>query len=186
MLPVLSLWLPILVSAMLVFLASSLIHMLLGYHAGDHRQLPDEEAVGTAMRESGVVPGQYVIPWASGAAAMKEPEYAQRMERGPVALITVLRPGPTNMGRILIAWLLLNLVVSIIAGYVASRGAEPGADFGDVFRFTATVAFVAYAVGSWSDSIWYGRKWSTTLKNTLDAVIYAALTGAVFSWLWPA
>ena len=40
MVPVTSLWLPIVLSGVLVFVASSLIHMVLGYHKGDYRALP--------------------------------------------------------------------------------------------------------------------------------------------------
>jgi len=38
----------------------------------------------------------------------------------------------------------------------------------------------------WQMSIWYRRSWSTTLKATLDGVIYGLLTGGAFGWLWPA
>jgi hypothetical protein len=34
-------------------------------------------------------------------------------------------------------------------------------------------------------SIWYRRAWSTTIKATVDALIYAALTALVLAWLWP-
>lgn len=47
------------------------------------------------------------------------------------------------------------------------------------------MAFLGYVPGLWQDSIWYGRKWSTTLKNTLDGIVYALLTAGTFGWLWP-
>ena len=37
----------------------------------------------------------------------------------------------------------------------------------------------------WQDSIWYKKKWSTTVKNTIDGLIYGLLTGGTFGWLWP-
>lgn len=185
MVTVLSLWLPILLSAVLVFVASSVIHMFLGYHADDHAPIPGEAEVGDAIRAAGVPPGAYAMPYAGSMKAMGSPEFLEKMERGPVALVTVRRPGAPNMGKTLAAWFILGLGVSILAGYMAGRGAGPGADFGEVFRFAATTAVAAYVVGSWSESIWFGRKWSTTFRNTLDGVIYAAITGAVFGWLWP-
>lgn len=185
MMPLLSLWLPILVSAVLVFAASSVIHMFLGYHAGDYGPVPDEETVSRALRQAGVAPGEYALPYAGSMKAMGSPEFQEKMNRGPVALLTVRRPGPANMGSTMIAWFVFILVVSVFAGYVASRAAVPGADAGAVFRFAGTTAFVAYALGTWSESIWFGRKWSTTAKNTLDGLIYALITGSVFAWLWP-
>lgn len=187
MVTVLSLWLPILLSSALVFLASSVIHMFLGYHSSDYVALPDEEAVATALRSADIPPGEYVIPHASGMKEMGSPEYVEKRERGPVALLTVQPAGPANMGTQLGAWFVFTLVVSVFAAYVTSRavGASPVVDYLDVFRFSTTTAFAAYGLSSWSESIWFGRKWSTTLKNTLDGLIYAALTGGVFGWLWP-
>ena len=40
MVPLTDLWLPILLSAILVFVASSVMHMLLTYHRSDYRQTP--------------------------------------------------------------------------------------------------------------------------------------------------
>lgn len=185
MVPILSLWLPILVSAALVFVASSVIHMLLGYHASDYVALPDEEAVGAAIRGAGVAPGDYTIPYAGSMSEMGSPEYLEKMSRGPVALLTVRRSGPVDMRATMVGWFVFNVAVGVLAGYMASRAVGAGADFGSVFRFAGTTAFAAYAMGSWSESIWFGRKWSTTLKNTADGVVYAVITGLVFAWLWP-
>jgi hypothetical protein len=107
------------------------------------------------------------------------------MNRGPVATLTVRPTGQTKMGGMLASWFVFIVVVSMFAAYVTSRAVGVGAEFGDAFRFAGITAFVAYGVGTWSESIWYGRKWSTTFKNTLDALIYALLTGAAFGWMWP-
>jgi hypothetical protein len=183
MVPILSLWLPILVTAVLVFVASSVIHMVLKYHASDYAGLPDEARAADALRD--LSPGQYAIPYAGSMKAMQEPEYVQKMERGPVALLTIRRAGPAGMGQTLMVWFGYLVVVSVIVAYVSGRALGPGADYLAVFRFAGTTAFVAYAVGTWSESIWFARPWSTTLKNTLDGVIYAAVTAGTFGWLWP-
>ena len=185
MVTVLSLWLPILVASVLVFVASSVIHMFLGYHANDYAPLPDEEAVGNALRSANVAPGDYAMPYAGSMKAMSSPEFKAKMERGPVAVITVRHAGPVNMGKQLGAWFLFIVAVSVVAAYVTSRALGTGGDYGDAFRFAGSTAFAAYALGTWSESIWFARKWSTTLKNTLDGVIFALLTGGVFGWLWP-
>lgn len=184
MVPVLSLWLPILLAAVLVFVTSSLIHMFLKYHAKDYRPVPGGEAAAAdALRP--LEPGQYAIPYAGSVEAMKDPAYQEKLERGPVAFITIRSPGDVAMGRSLVLWFLFAVVVSIFAAYLTGRALGPGAEYKAVFRFAATAAFLAYGVGTWAESIWYGRPWGTTLKNTVDAAIYAAVTGGAFGWLWP-
>lgn len=185
MVTVLSLWLPVLLSAVLVFVASSVIHMLVGYHASDFAALPREEEVMEALRRFDVPPGEYVMPHAATAAAMKEPAYLEKVQRGPVAFVTVFPPGRTGMGAQLVQWFVYCVVVGVFAAYLTSRAVPAGAEYMSVFRFAGTAAFMGYALALWQSSIWYRRTWSTTLKNTLDGLIYGLLTAGVFGWLWP-
>lgn len=185
MVPVLSLWLPILVSAALVFVVSTLIHTVLRYHWNDWAALPAEDDVMAALRPHRIPPGTYAMPHASSIAAMKEPAYAEKREQGPVAFLTVLPGGRTGMGRELGAWFVYAVVVGIFAAYIAGRALGPGAGYGDAFRFAGATAFIGYGLGTWQETIWFGQKWSTAAKNTLDGLIYGLLTGGVFGWLWP-
>jgi hypothetical protein len=185
MVPLTSLWAPILVSGVAVFLASFILHMVLPYHRSDYGHVPTEDAVMDGLRKAAIPPGDYFLPHAGSPAAMKNPEYKAKLEKGPLVVMTVLKPGAYAMGPRLVQWFLYTLVVSGLAGFLASHSAGPMASSRRVFHFAATVAFASYALGLWQDSIWYSRKWSTTIKNTFDSLIYAALTGAVFVWLWP-
>jgi hypothetical protein len=45
-----ALWLPILLSAVLVFVASSIIHMASRWHSGDWRRFSNEDAMLDALR----------------------------------------------------------------------------------------------------------------------------------------
>ena len=186
MVPVLSLWLPILLSAVLVFVVSTIIHMLLPYHWSDWSAVPEEDRVMDTLRDVGITPGNYTIPHAASLAAQKEEVYIEKRQRGPVAMITVVQSGQEGFGKQMVLWFLYSIVVSIFAAYVAGRALAPGAEYLAVFRFTATAAFLAYAVGGWQESIWWGREWTFTLKNTIDGFIYAAVTAGAFGWLWPA
>jgi hypothetical protein len=178
-----ALWLPILLSVLLVFIASSIIHMVLKYHARDFGRLPDEEAVRAVLR---VPAGEYAIPYASSMDEMKTPEYTRKMQEGPVAFLTVKPGGAWNIGSNLAMWAAYCLVVTIFAAYVAGRALYPGADYLAVFRFVATTAFAGYALALWQQVIWYGRGVGATAKSTFDGLIYALLTAGVFGWLWPA
>jgi hypothetical protein len=179
---VMSLWLPILVSAVFVFIASSIIHMLLPYHRSDYVGLPDEAGARAALRD--VPPGQYMLPH-GGRDAMKDPAFKQRMEEGPVAILRVRPAGMWNMGTTMGGWFIYCLVVSLFAGYVVSRALPPVADYLAVFRFAGTTAFAAYVLGLWQDVIWAARPVNATLKSTFDGLIYALITAGTFGWLWP-
>ncbi len=178
-----ALWLPIVVSAVVVFLASSVAHMVLTYHRSDYDKLPDEDSVLDALRAQKAGAGNYVAPHCVTPEQRKSPEMQAKLERGPLAFVTVI-PG-FAMGKQLVSWFVLCLVVGTFVAYVASFTVATGAEYLAVFRLTGTVAFLGYAGGSASESVWMGRKWSTTLKHILDGLIYGLLTAGVFGWLWP-
>jgi len=180
-----SLWIPILLSAVAVFLVSFLIHMVLPYHRSDYGKVPFEDSVMDALRKFGIAPGDYMIPCAGGLEAMKSPEFKEKLKRGPVALMTVMTGG-FSMGRRLAQWFVYLIVVGVFAALVACGTLAPGADRHTVFHTIALVAFAGYGLALWQNSIWYSRSWKTTLKSNFDALVYALLTGAIFVWLWPA
>ena len=185
MVAVMSLWIPILVSAVIVFVASSIIHMVLPYHRTDFGRLPAEDAVMDALRKIGIPPGDYMVPCAGSPKQMKDPAFIDKMKKGPVAVLTVMKSGPPSMGPSLALWFLYCAVVGLFAAYVAGRALAPGAQYLAVFRFAGCTAFVGYALALWQNSIWYKRAWSTTLKSTFDGLVYALLTAGTFGWLWP-
>jgi hypothetical protein len=186
MTPLTILWLPIIISAVGVFIASSLIHMVLKYHQNDFRRVPSEDQLIEDLRRANLAPGEYAVPHAATPRDMDDPAYIEKATRGPVALLTVVPNGKPSMTKPLALWFLFSLIVSLTAGYVAGRALAPGAEYLEVFRFVGTTALAAYVFGLWQQSIWFGRPWSTTLKSSFDGVVYALLTAGVFGWLWPA
>jgi hypothetical protein len=185
MVPVLSLWAPVLLAAVLVFLASSVIHMLLPYHRSDFGRLRKEDELLDALRRFDLAPGDYMAPHAASAAAMKDPAYLEKRKRGPVFLMTVIQPGPPEMGTALLLWFIYSIVVGIFAAYIAGRALGPEANYLEVFRFAGAAAFMGYAMALVQNSIWFKRNWGTTLKSVFDGLIYALLTAGAFGWLWP-
>jgi hypothetical protein len=183
---VLSLWLPILLSAVAVFIISSLVHMLLKVHASDYGSLSNEDAIRDAIRAGNPAPGRYVIPKCGEMKDMATEAMKRKYAEGPVGHITLLPNGQPNMGKYLGMWFLLCVLVSAVVAILASRlipmnhGAARGAA-----KFAAIVSFIAYGFGTFQESIWTGRPWSQTIKYLFDAALYAAGTGAVFYWLWP-
>ena len=181
-----SLWIPVTVAAVVVFVASAVLHMVLKYHKADYRPLPNEDAVRDSLRSAAPAPGTYFTPHCPDMKQLNEPAVREKFEKGPVALVTVMPSGPPTMGKQLTLWFGFTLLVSFVSAYVARITLHPGADGLLVLRVTGTVAFAGYAVGRIMDSIWKGQPWSNTLRELLDGAIYSALTGLTFLLLWPA
>lgn len=180
-----TLWLPILVSSVIVFLVSAVVHMAPLWHKNDYPKVPNEDQLMHALRPLAPPPGDYMVPRAYGAAEMKSPEFAEKMRVGPNLLLTVIPNGPWSMGRNLALWFAYVVVVGIFSAYVAGRALPPGAEYLEVFRFAGVAAFLSYSVGLWQMSIWFRRSWRLTIWATIDGLIFALLTAGVFGWLWP-
>jgi len=180
-----ALWVPILLSAVIVFVVSSLIHMASPWHKSDYPKLPNEDRVMDVLRPLAIPPGDYMMPRPSSRQEMRAPQFAEKFKKGPVMMFTVWPGGSMSMGRQLVQWFLYAVIVGIFAAYVAGRALPPGAEYLHVFRFAGVTAFIGYALALWQMSIWYRRAWLTTIKATVDGLIYALLTAGTFGWLWP-
>jgi len=180
-----ALWLPIVLGAVFVFVASSIIHMGPFWHKNDFPPLPDEQKARAAIGSLGVPPGDYMLPRCNTMAEMRSPEFMQKMAEGPVWLITVRPNGMTGMGKPLLQWFLYIVVIAVFSGYIAAISLAAGTHYLTVFRVVGTAAFMAFSLGLLHDSIWYARKWSTTIKLMFDGLIYALVLAGTFGWLWP-
>jgi hypothetical protein len=185
MVPIASLWLPILLSAVFVFVLSFVLHMLLPIHRNDFRKLPREDEVMAALRGFAIPPGDYMTPCGGGPESMKDPAFLEKYKQGPVALYTFMKGGTPSMTANLVQWFLYGLAVGVFAAYVAGRALPAGAHYLQVFRFAGVTAYLAYAFALFHDSIWYHRAWSTTVKYQVDGLLYALVTAGTFGWLWP-
>jgi hypothetical protein len=179
-----ALWLPILLSAVFVFVASAIIHMGLRYHQTDFTAVPGEDKVRAAMRDEGIGPGNYHFPFACGMGELKNPDVIAKFKEGPVGLLTVMPSGPPSMGKNLVQWFIYTVIASILIAYVTGRTLGADAHYLQVFRVAGAVALLTYAGAAPVDSIWKGQKWSTTIKNVFDGLVYALLTAGTFGWLW--
>jgi hypothetical protein len=180
------LWLPILLSAVAVFIASSVIHMATPMHKRDYKELPGQDGVLEAMRNAGVKPGAYVFPYASCMKDMAEPGHIEKQNAGPVGFATILPNGPIKMGGSLVCWFIYSLLIAIFAGYLCTLSVPAGGDYAQAFRITGTVAILGFCVPNIENSIWRGVSWAVTSRFMIDGLIYGLLTAGVFGWLWPA
>jgi len=179
-----ALWLPIVLSAVIVFVVSSILHMVLPYHKSDYQKLPDEDKLLPVLRAAGLRRGLYVFPFTT-QKEMKSPAMIEKYNQGPVGMMTVLPNGPPAMPKFLGLWFAYCLVISIIVAHLALHTVYPGSSYRHVFRVVGESAFLAYGLGNVITSIWKGQTWSMTIKEVIDGLIYAALTAGTFAWLWP-
>ena len=180
-----ALWLPILLSPVIVFVVSSIIHMATPWHKGDYLQMPSEDKAMDALRLLAIPPGDYMVPRPSSAQEIRSPDFVEKMNKGPVLVLTVMPNGSVAMTKSLVLWFLYSAVVGLFAAYVASRALPVGTPYARVFQLVGVTAFVGYSVALWQMSIWYRRSWGTTIRATIDGLIYALLTAGLFGWLWP-
>ena len=167
MVPLTDLWLPILLSAVFVFILSSIVHMVLPHHRTDYAKVPREDEVMTALRPFNIPAGDYLMPRPDSPSAMSSPEYIAKRDKGPVAIFTIFPSGPAGMGQALVLWFVYCVSVGIFAGYVTGRAFGPGTDYMTVFRFAGTTAFACYTMALWQHSIWYRRKWSPSMLDLI-------------------
>jgi len=179
-----ALWLPIVLAAVIVFIASSIMHVVLTYHQSDCKQIPDEENVRAAMRTAGLKPGYYHFPFCTHKE-MKLPATVEKFKQGPVGFLTVFPSGPPAMGKYLVSWFIYCLIIGFFVAYLTGHTVAPGAHYLAVFRVAGTAAFLAYGLGQLSNSIWKGQPWGMTIKEVIDGLIYGLLTAGTFGWLWP-
>ena len=184
MVPLAALWLPIVLSAVVVFVASSIIHMLLTYHRSDYHQLPEEDKVLGFLRPMNLKRGLYVFPYCL-PKDMKSPASIEKYKQGPVGMLTIMPSGPPAMPKFLIQWFVFCLLVGFFVAYLTGHTVPAGAHYLAVFRVAGTAAFLAYGVGNLSNGIWKGQTWSATIKELIDGLVYGLLTAGVFGWLWP-
>lgn len=177
-------WLPILLSAVFVFIASSIIHMVLPYHKSSYRKLADEDKVRSAIRASNPSPGMYNFPFCTHKD-MNSDEMKAKFTEGPVGHLILYPNGPVFLPKFLALWFGFCIIVAVVVAYLAAHSVPPTSSYRHVFGVVGTAAFLAYGVGGLSNGIWKGFPWKMVLLEAFDGLIYAGLTALTFAWLWP-
>jgi len=177
------LWLPILLSTIVVFALSAASHMVLPWRRNEWGRITDAGALQGAIR--GLGPGQYAFPAAPDAKQQMRKDWMERWAAGPSGWLTIARPGPIRMGQNMALSFLVFLFVSFVEAYLAAHMVGTPARFRLVARVVGTVGFMSLGVGSIFNSIWYHRPWRAYCADLVDAVLFAAAMAIVFGLLWP-
>jgi len=179
-----ALWLPIVLSAVIVFIASSIMHVVLTYHQSDCKQIPEEASILATLRTAGLQRGYYHFPFTTHKE-MKSPATMEKFKQGPVGILTVFPSGPPAMGKFMGMWFVYCLIISFFVAYLTAHTVAAGVNYLVVFRVAGTAAFLAYGLGQISNGIWKGQPWGMTIKEVVDGLVYGLLTAGTFGWLWP-
>ncbi len=185
MVSIAALWLPILLSAVFVFVVSSIIHMALRYHKKDYAALPDEEAARAVLGKQKLARGQYAVPFACEMKQMRELATVRKYAEGPVVMLTVLPNGSPRIGPRLVQWFAFSIAIAIFVAYVMGRTFVTGTPPMQIFRFASTIAWLGYGGGIVWMGIWKGVPWSKVWIDVFDALVYGLCTGGAFALLWP-
>ena len=181
---VIELWKPILLGGFGVFVMSALAWTALPHHRKEWRKLVSEDAVAEGLRAGAPTPGLYNIPHMD-FKEMGSPEGKAKMDRGPIAYITIVKSGTPPMGPALAKSFLWCILVAFFVAYVCWHALPMGSDFREVFRLAGAMTFSVFALGNIGDSIWFGRPWSSWGLQLVDAILYTLVLGGIFGWLWP-
>lgn len=176
-----SLWLPIILSTIAMFIFGFLSWMVLPIHKADWKPLPDEDAFMDSVRKMGVQPGNYMFPFCADAEQMKSEEFIRKQKEGPTGVIRVWQAGG-GMGKQLGCQFAFLLIVTFCIAYLATLGVPAGADFMTVFRFIGTAGILIFCAGHVPLSIWFR---SRLTGYVIDGIVLGLLTGAIFALLWP-
>ena len=180
-----ALWIPILVSGILVWIASFLIWMVSPMHKGEWKKLSDEKGFMGALTEMGVQPGQYMFPCAEDGKQMKDPEFCEMAKRGPSGTLIVW-PGMPNMGKNMALTLIVYWIIGVFVAYLCAHTLNGSEPYLAKFRVAGTAAVMAYVFASIPHDIWFGRSGKSIMTGIVDGVIYGLLTAGTFGWLWHA
>jgi hypothetical protein len=177
------LWLPILLSAVAVFVLSAASHMVLPWRRGEYKRITAFDPLQSALKKLG--PGLYSFPSAPTPREQMSPEWLKRWAEGPSGWLTVAPRGPMSMGRSMAQSFLAFLAVSFMTAYVAAHSLGAAPHYLTVFRVVGTIGFLTYGVSPIFNSIWYSRPWRAYLSDVLDALLFCLTMAGVFGWLWP-
>jgi hypothetical protein len=179
------LWMPILVSAVAVFMVSAAMWMAMPHHKTEYKRIPSEPDVLDALRKDQPPAGMYRFPFHS-MQEMERPDVKAALAKGPIGFVTIAKPGSRGMGPMLVQSFLFYIIVSTFVAYIAwHAGLGLDATKASIVRLVGTITLMTYGFGVAQESIWFARPWKSYAASLFDAAVYAGVTAGIFGWLWP-
>lgn len=183
----LPLWLPILLSAGVIWVMSIIFGMALPHHKQDWIGLGDEDGFMEDLRRRGIKPGNYLFPDFRSSEQLRSEKVERALKEGPVGHLSVWKT-PVTMGDKMVGTLVVHLVVCILIAYltrIALPAASPPPPFAKVFQIAGTAGVLAYSFSFIPNALWFGAYKRTIVASIFDGVLYGVVIGAIFAWRWP-
>lgn len=174
------LWLPIVLSAVVLFFASFIAWTVLTHHESDFQKLDREDQWMQAVKDLRPAAGTYIFPYMTHKQN-KDPAAMERYKTGPRGKLVVW--DMPNMGRNLGLTFLYFLIIAAVTAYIAwSALAGQQVDFMKAFQITGAIGVLVFASSGQLNAIWFPRR---TLMDFLDGIVFGLLMGLIFGFLWP-
>ncbi len=174
------------VAGIVLFVWYGMAWMALPHHKADYRACPERAAIEQALAKVPHVDAWYAVPFHSEyPRGLQDPGLAARMNQGPNAILTVLRPGPGMTGGIFACGFLLNVFEGIALALLAAISGDHAATLGGrLLVFVGAALFVGFS-SYLMQHVYarYPRRFAFT--NTFDKVVGFALVAVLFTWLGP-
>jgi len=178
---ILSLILPIVLSAVALFFASFLSWMVLQLHKKDWGKVAREDDLMAAVKKCDLAEGSYMFPCCGSQAEMQTEAFQQRYAAGPRGVLTILPK--TNMGKNLALTFAYFLAASAGLAFLAAMAFDRGTAPWSVFRLVFVAGYLTFAAAMVQQAIWFRPR---IVGHVIEAAAYAAITGVIFAALWPA
>ena len=177
------LWLPILISAVVLFFASFTAWVILPHHFGDKKKLEKEQEVMDLVRKLNIAPGNYMFPYATSKQDQGSKEFQAKYTEGPRGCLDVY--ATANMGMNMVLTVIFFLITSAVIGYITHfvcPPGGPGVDFMRVFRVAGTIGILTHASSGVLNNIWFKRR---SFTDIIDGVVFGLILGLIFAAMWP-
>lgn len=180
------LWLPILASAVAVWIASALAWMAIGHHKNDQKRLPPaaEDAMTALIKSTPITPGVYAFPHQTDCSKMSAEEKKRIMSgEMPMGMLRVW--GKMSMASPMIMTFIVNLVIGVVIAFLCLGVMGKGTEFKVVLHTAGLAAILAHTGASVCNDIWFQESRRAMATKLIDGVVYGVIVGLVFAWLWP-
>jgi hypothetical protein len=176
-------------AGMALFAWQSISHMVVGLGEVGIREIPNEDAVLAAMRQSIPEPGFYFFPGMrlppnatkeQQQAAMKQ--WEAKYTSGPAGILIYHPRGEQPMSpKQLLGQLAGSMVAALIAGFLLSRAVGSLSCFASRIGFVVLLGLLPSVMVHFPYWNWYGFPTSYSLAALTDHILGFAVMGAVLA-----
>ena len=96
-----------------------------------------------------IPPGEYMAPRPASNEDMRSESFKEKMNRGPIFQINLMKPGPISLGRPLALWFIYLLVVAFVVAHVTAIAVGSATDTKVIFHTVALTSLMGSLKRPW-------------------------------------